>query len=596
MLNYIQNREYRKDIDGLRAIAVLAVIIFHFGYLPNGYLGVDIFFVISGFLITGKIYRELNENKFSIINFYLGRTRRILPLTLFICLVSLIVGIATMLPDDLENLAQSVIATNFFSNNILQAVTTKNYWDVVNEYKPLMHTWSLGIEEQYYLFYPFLFLLITKKRKNWLLPLISLLAFASIALYFMPYQEFKKFYLIFFRFWELALGGVAAIILNNRLINHKYSALFVLSLIIFILFELSFISNEVKLLVTVMLTLGILVSSNENNKLSKLILENSVMVAAGKISFSLYMWHQLILAYVRYSLYQNLHITHLISILFTIVILSIISYFLIEQPFRNRNKINTQKLLLTICLIFLLTNSVSFYLYLNAGVLKDIPELGISKSQIGKNMHAKYNSRIYNNDNSFISNNKIKVLVIGNSFARDWANVLLESKYNHDLEISYIYNPNSHTKIKNRVENADIIFYSTPNINTVQQLGIPLNKIWAVGTKNFGTSNGIFYNYKGDGYYTQKTFMENRYYEINKSLQQQWGDRYINLIEKVIDDNQMVPVFTPSHKFISQDCRHFTKAGAKYYAQLFESELLSIFNRSKKIADSKLDNTEIITR
>ena len=163
MIKFKNVNSYRNDIDGLRAIAVLAVIIFHFGFLPNGYLGVDVFFVISGYLITGIIYNELNENRFSMINFYLRRTRRIIPLALFISMVSLSIGVATMLPDDLENLAQSVASTNLFSNNILQAITTKNYWDVVNEYKPLMHTWSLGIEEQYYLFYPLLFLLVGKK-------------------------------------------------------------------------------------------------------------------------------------------------------------------------------------------------------------------------------------------------------------------------------------------------------------------------------------------------------------------------------------------------------------------------------------------------
>jgi peptidoglycan/LPS O-acetylase OafA/YrhL len=186
---------YRHDIDGLRAIAVLAVICFHFGFLPNGFLGVDIFFVISGFLITGIICNELAEARFSMVGFYLRRTRRIIPLAVFISAVTLFIGALTMLPDDMENMAQSVIASNFFANNILQAITTKDYWDVVNEYKPLMHTWSLGLEEQYYLLYPPLLWMLGSRRSKWLLPILVALALASVLLLFLPFEDYIKFWL-----------------------------------------------------------------------------------------------------------------------------------------------------------------------------------------------------------------------------------------------------------------------------------------------------------------------------------------------------------------------------------------------------------------
>ncbi|MGB2833342.1 MAG: acyltransferase [Methylotenera sp.] len=575
MINLVQEKMYRNDIDGLRAIAVLAVIVFHFGFLPNGFLGVDVFFVISGFLITGIIFKEINDNRFSVINFYLRRTRRIIPLALFVTLVALVLGIGTMLPDDLENLSQSVIATNLFSNNILQAITTKNYWDIANEYKPLMHTWSLGVEEQYYFLYPLLFVLVGKKKSSWLLPIISAFAATSLILYLLPFPEFQKFYQIFFRFWELAAGGIAAIALKNKLIDHKYSVPLSLFLIILLCFDFPFITKQLALLITVLITLGILVSSNNKNP----ILDNKLLVAVGKISFSLYMWHQLLLAYTRYFLVQELHTKHLVVIFVLTVILSVISYLFIEQPFRNKNKINTRNLLLILGVVFFLTNALSMYIYQNSGVLKDIPQLGIKKSEVERNMHAKYNARIVGYDHNFTNENKIKVLVIGNSFGRDWANVLLESKYANDLDISYIDNPDNHKELRAREEEANVIFYadSTPELHQVRNK-ISETKLWVVGIKNYGTSNGIFYNFKGDDYYKQRTSIKKEYLENNKILRQEWGNKYIDIIGKVIDDNDTVPVFTPFKQFISQDCRHFTKAGAQYYAQLFEHELKSIFS------------------
>ena len=578
--------KYRHDIDGLRAIAVLAVILFHFGLLPAGYLGVDVFFVISGFLISGIVLNQINTGRFTIVGFYLRRTRRIIPLSLFVSLVALLVGLICMLPNDLKTLSQSVVATNLFGNNLLQLVTTGNYWDVVNEFKPLMHTWSLGVEEQYYLFYPFLLLLVAKRRPTFLLPVVGFVALASLLLYLLPcFKQSQKFYLIFFRFWELAVGGVVAIALKNDLIKHKLSGMVILALTLLLCVDFHLFPESVRLIVVVILTAAVLATSITSDKLSTWLLGNKLMVAIGKISFSLYMWHQLLLAYARYFWVQELNGGHLLVVFLLTFAFSVATYWLIEQPFRDKSRIGVKTLLWTTGLVFVLTSSVAFYIYLKGGVLKDIPELGIQKQNAGRNIHAKYNERVFAYDKPFSTTDRIRILVIGNSFARDWVNVLLESKFSQKLEISYIEHPESHPELGSRSATADVIFYSEPSPKEVQRLAIPKTKLWVLGTKNFGVSNGIFYNHGRNGYFSQRTFMEKGIMNFNDLRKAQWQGRFIDLISKVVDKDGRVPVFTPANQFISQDCRHFTKGGAIYFSELFEPDLAKIFG---KVEESRI--------
>ena len=147
--------KYRPEIDGLRALAVIPVILVHSGFelFSGGFIGVDLFFVISGYLITTIIIEDIEKKKFSIINFYERRARRILPALFFVMLVCIPFAWAWMLPDPLENFGQSLVASVLFVNNVLLLITS-GYWELASEFKPLLHTWSLGVEEQYYLFFP----------------------------------------------------------------------------------------------------------------------------------------------------------------------------------------------------------------------------------------------------------------------------------------------------------------------------------------------------------------------------------------------------------------------------------------------------------
>lgn len=571
-MKLIETSAYRGDIDGMRAIAVIAVIFFHAGFLPNGYLGVDMFFVISGYLITGIIYRGIVGGHFSIRDFYDRRIRRIIPLVTFISLVALTTGVFVMLPDALENLAQSVVATSVFSNNILQAITTRNYWDVVNEYKPLMHTWSLAIEEQYYILYPFLFILL-KRRARFLLPILIVLTIVSIALFLMPFDHHVKFYYLPFRFFELSVGGIIAILLGRKVISYKLTAIPILLIILVFYANLGSVSNELLILLTVVLSGLILISNNTANPISKFILQNRVFVFIGRISFSLYMWHQLLFAFGRYFVFEELDLNATFILTGLTLILSTASYYFIEQPFRNRHRIAIKPIIVGLALSLLIINGGALYLYMKAGVYKDFPELGIVKENAERNMHAKYNDRVFAYDKDFPDNDKINVLVLGNSFARDWANVLLESKYADCINLSYIYEElKNQSRVRQRAAIADLIFYSETSHRLVDSLDLPIDKLWVTGTKNFGFNNGIFYNSRDSNYCEQRTRMEDVHYKRNKKLKAEWGSRYIDLIAPFIDADGKMPVFSDECKFMSQDCRHFTQAGAVMYAKYFNTK------------------------
>lgn len=572
---------YRKDIDSLRALAVLAVMAFHVGFVRNGFLGVDVFFVISGFLITGIIHKELQEGTFTIGNFYLRRTRRIIPLTLAVCTVALVVGVVTMLPDDLENLAQSVVATNVFCNNILQSITTRNYWDVVNEFKPLMHTWSLGVEEQYYLLYPLVFALISGHISKWMGWIIAGLAVLSLAAYFSPAPAYLKFYMMPFRFWELAVGGLVAIAVPKCKVSQALTLPALAGLITLLWLDTGNLPPWSILVAVVLLTAFLLWASDNTNP----ILRMEVLSWTGRISFSLYMWHQVVLAFTRYFWIQKPGIGVSCILLAITFALSTASYYWIEQPFRNRRRVGNRSLLWTLGVVFAISTGAAFFIYSRAGVTRDVPELDISATHAVRHMHSAYTDRIWAFNRDFSGNGKIRVLVAGNSFGRDWANVLLESPQADRIEISYAFLPGSFDTIRERAKAADIVFYAygSDEANDMEKLGIPKEKLWVVGTKNFGASNGRFFNYQGEDYFAQRARIDRAFIETNAAASEEFKGRYIDYISPVIDDKGCVPVFTPSGKFISQDCRHLTRAGAQFYAKLLEPQIDAILGTAKPV-------------
>ena len=173
--------KYRKEIDGLRAIAVIPVILFHAGFenFSGGFVGVDIFFVISGYLITSIILSEKENGTFSLINFYERRARRIIPALFFVMLISTLFSWFWLTPSHMKDFSESLVGISFFASNILFWQET-GYWGAVNELKPLLHTWSLAVEEQYYVLFPLFLMLMWRFKKRWILSSFFLIALGCI--------------------------------------------------------------------------------------------------------------------------------------------------------------------------------------------------------------------------------------------------------------------------------------------------------------------------------------------------------------------------------------------------------------------------------
>ncbi len=212
------DKTYRPDIDGLRAFAVLAVMGFHAApsSVRGGFVGVDVFFVISGFLITSIILRDLDAEKFSIKNFYVSRICRIFPALIVMLVATLLIGWLILLPDEFKELGRHIAAAPLFSSNFL-LLQESGYFERAAEQKPLLHLWSLSIEEQFYLLWPVTLIALWKSRLN-LVYLIGLIAFVSFELniYLMQINPSANFYIPLTRFWEILLGALLAVIIRDK--------------------------------------------------------------------------------------------------------------------------------------------------------------------------------------------------------------------------------------------------------------------------------------------------------------------------------------------------------------------------------------------
>lgn len=361
--------KYRPEIDGLRAIAVISVIIYHLNenWLSGGFLGVDIFFVISGFLITGIIITEIQQNSFSLKQFYTRRIKRIYPAFITVMALVSFIASAIFIYNDFNKLRKTIeLAIAFLSNFYLGL--TQGYFDLSANENPVLHIWSLAVEEQYYLIFPLILILAYKKfREVKVLFIITLiLFFILLATSFVSANFYKEvlhqpniYYLSNLRFPELLVGSLLAIYHNisNKVQLSKQVNNILAILSTLLLFSCLFLMNNniafipgITLILPCIFTALIIHTTSQNN-IVKLCLSNKAIVFIGKISYSLYLYHWIFIAFAYYitGSKQIQGITVLIVVILTIIF-SITSYYLIEQPIR-KSKLNFKQAFIYLYLI-----------------------------------------------------------------------------------------------------------------------------------------------------------------------------------------------------------------------------------------------------
>jgi peptidoglycan/LPS O-acetylase OafA/YrhL len=346
-------KEYRPEIDGLRTIAVLSVIFFHaeismgaWHPFKGGFLGVDIFFVISGYLITGILLDDLKSGQFSLVRFYERRARRILPALFLIIAACFIFAWKWMTPSQLENFSASTIATAFFSSNLF-FLADESYFSESIKLKPLFHTWSLAVEEQFYIAFPLFLLVLLRARLATLVTLIVLLA-GSLLLAHALSGTFPRanFYLIPTRAWELLAGAVLAKIEKDfgRVSSPVLNAIVPAGSLVCLFYSIIQFGGEtpqpnILTVVPIVATISLIWFSGQNDIVT-IFLSSRIMVGGGLISYSLYLWHQPLFSFARiYSVDRITQGEYLILIVIA-VILAYFSWRFVEKPFRKKGTIS----------------------------------------------------------------------------------------------------------------------------------------------------------------------------------------------------------------------------------------------------------------
>lgn len=425
--------KYRAEIDGLRALAVVPVILFHAGFelFSGGFVGVDVFFVISGYLITTILIEEVGGNNFSVVNFYERRARRILPALFFVIIACIPFAWMWMLPSQLKDFSHSLVAVSLFASNIL-FWQESGYFAAAAEEKPLLHTWSLAVEEQYYLLFPIFLVLSWRFGKNRVFWLIVVMAATSLLMSEWGWrnQATANFYLAPTRAWELFAGSIAAFILQKKGVQKNNPlALLGLAAIVFSIF--AYDENtpfpSVYALVPVMGTV-LLVLYADKKTLAARLLSTRGAVGIGLISYSSYLWHQPLFAFARLRFQSHPNELVMAGLSVLSLLLAFLSWKFVEKPFRVRGLIKRSAVI-----VFSIMGIVAFLLLGVTGHIKGGFPSRVAIKELPYHTFSDAEGDCMGRISSYcnINDNRRKIFVIGDSTIQPLAASLdaLQDKY-----------------------------------------------------------------------------------------------------------------------------------------------------------------------
>lgn len=619
-----------KEVQSLRGIAVLLVVFYHFNIMgfKGGFVGVDMFFVISGFIITGQIVYAMNNKTFSLKKFYLNRIKRLFPALFVVISVSFIIAFILYPPKELLRLSSSTLFSLFGLQNFF-LVKQAGYFDVSAINKLFLHIWSLSIEEQFYIFWPFILLFINRLREKTIIVLVVLVIVLSIYTNIVFYKYTNiLFYMLPFRAYEFLFGVLAFYTFTNISVNIKLTKKIIFEyFILFLLFYIIFVTVKFSLLyIIIIVSLTFLLLFVRNN----IILSNTMLVFLGNISYSLYLIHWPVLVFYLFynlkTLEELVFIEKLVLILFSVA-LSYLSYIYIENKFRKisfkllRWKILTIIFLILTVFTFIITQSRGFPERFSFDVRKSLEYLSINYDEYTwKNFrefkeYSRYSFDTFNKPQvkyrgDFENTDKVKVLVVGDSQAADFVNILTQSnnknyqlrtipisagcqsiilplenyeefvKENTKLrlvDIPYCQREHQYLRRSEVVKNADIIIiaahyypWATNFLDETLSFLIKINnnaKIYFLKLKN--------QRYKASSLITLKNkninILSDKAKEVNSLMEKKLGAKnLISINNTFCNDKEECIIFTDDNYPLMYDKIHFTPEGARFIGESME--------------------------